>query len=97
MPGHLVKRIRVHAGQQISLQKHVHRAEHWLVVAGTAHVTVGERVFDLEVGEHVDIPAGVVHRIANRTQQSLEIIEVQLGAVLLESDIVRLQDDYGRI
>ncbi len=95
-PGSLVKRIRVAAGQQISLQKHVHRAEHWVVVEGTAHVTVGNRVMDLQLGQHVDIAVGVVHRLANLTQLPLEIVEVQLGALLLESDIIRLQDDYGR-
>ena len=63
-PGSLVKRIRVAAGQQISLQKHVHRAEHWVVVEGTAHVTVGNRVMDLQPGQHVDIAVGVVHRLA---------------------------------
>ena len=95
-PGHLVKRIRVHPGQQISLQKHLHRAEHWLVVLGTAHVTVGERESDLVVGEHTDIAIGQVHRLANRTRLAVEVIEVQLGALLDESDIVRLQDDFGR-
>jgi len=96
-PGHLVKRIRVHPGQQISLQKHLHRAEHWLVVLGTAHVTVGARESDLEVGEHTDIAIGQVHRLANRSLLPLEVIEVQLGELLDESDIVRLQDDFGRV
>lgn len=95
-PGSLVKRIRVDAGQQISLQKHAHRAEHWVVVEGTARVTVGSLVSDLEVGQHVDIAAGVVHRLANQTLHPIEIVEIQLGSLLLESDIVRLQDDYGR-
>lgn len=95
-PGHLVKRIRVHPGQQLSLQKHLHRAEHWLVVLGTAHVTVGERESDLLVGEHTDIAIGEVHRLSNRTLHPVEVIEVQLGTLLDESDIVRLQDDFGR-
>lgn len=96
VPGNLVKRIRVYPGRQISLQKHLHRAEHWLVVLGTAHVTVGESESDLVVGEHVDIAIGQVHRLANRTQLAVEVIEVQMGTLLDESDIVRLQDDFGR-
>ncbi len=95
-PGHLVKRIRVHPGRQLSLQKHLHRAEHWVVVLGTAHVTVGERACDLMLGEHTDIALGQVHRLANRTTLPVEVIEVQMGTLLDESDIVRLQDDFGR-
>jgi mannose-6-phosphate isomerase len=96
-PGHKVKRIVVFPGQQISLQKHLHRSEHWLVVRGSAHVTVGEREFVLAVGQHTDIAAGQLHRLANRSVHLVEIVEVQLGERLEESDIVRLQDDYGRI
>jgi mannose-1-phosphate guanylyltransferase/mannose-6-phosphate isomerase len=96
-PGNKVKRIRVHPLQQISLQKHHRRAEHWVVVLGTALVTVGERQRELAVGQHVDIPLGTVHRLANRTQQPVEIVEVQFGDDLGEDDIVRLQDDYGRV
>ncbi|MEO6321905.1 MAG: phosphomannose isomerase type II C-terminal cupin domain, partial [Polaromonas sp.] len=65
VPGSMVKRIRVHPGQQISLQKHLRRAEHWVVVLGTAQVTVGERVLDLVPGQHMDIAVGEVHRLAN--------------------------------
>ena len=95
-PGNKVKRIRVHPGQQLSLQRHHQRCEHWVVVQGVAHVTVGERVLDLTVGQHVDIALGEVHRLANLTGQPVEIIEVQFGSYLGEDDIVRLQDDYGR-
>ena len=94
--GHKIKRIAVHPGQQISLQRHHQRAEHWVVVQGTAQVTLGERVFDLPVGGHCDIARGQVHRLANRTQAAVEIVEVQFGAYLGEDDIERLQDDYGR-
>lgn len=94
--GNKVKRIRVHPGQQISLQKHHQRAEHWVVVQGMAHVTAGERVVDLAPGQHVDIAIGEVHRLANLTDQPVEIVEVQFGNYLGEDDIVRLQDDYGR-
>ena len=96
VPGNKVKRIRVHPGQQLSLQKHYQRAEHWVVAQGTARVTVGERVVDLVAGQHVDIAIGEVHRLANMTQHPLEIVEVQFGSYLGEDDIVRLQDDYGR-
>jgi mannose-6-phosphate isomerase len=91
-----VKRILVHPGQKLSLQKHHQRAEHWVVVDGQARVTVGSHALDLRVGQHIDIPLGEVHRLANVTDMPLEIIEVQLGQYLGEDDIVRLQDDYGR-
>jgi mannose-6-phosphate isomerase len=94
--GNKIKRIGVLPGQQLSLQKHHQRAEHWVVVQGTAHVTLGERVFDLKAGEHCDIAVGQVHRLANQTQDMVEIVEVQFGSYLGEDDIVRLQDDYGR-
>lgn len=94
--GNKVKRIRVLPGQQLSLQKHHQRAEHWVVVLGTASVTVDARQIDLVAGQHIDIPLGAVHRLANRTDAPVEIIEVQFGSYLGEDDIVRLQDDYGR-
>jgi mannose-6-phosphate isomerase len=96
-PGHKVKRISVHPGQQISLQKHLRRAEHWVVVQGIAQVTVDDRLQDLSAGQHVDIALGAIHRLANRTDAPVEIIEVQFGDYLGEDDIVRLQDDYGRV
>ncbi len=95
-PGHKLKRIGVHPGSRISLQKHHQRAEHWVVVKGEAYVTVGVRTMALQVGQHVDIPLGEVHRMENRGLAPLEIIEVQFGGYLGEDDIVRLQDDYGR-
>lgn len=95
-PGNKVKRIRVNPGQQISLQKHQQRAEHWVVVLGQAEVTLGEQVLTLEIGAHVDIAIGQVHRLANRGATPVEIIEVQFGAYLGEDDIVRLRDDYSR-
>ena len=97
VPGNKVKRIRVHPGQQLSLQRHRQRAEHWVVVLGTARITVGERVVDMAAGQHVDIAVGEVHRLANLTAEPVEIVEVQFGAYLGEDDIVRLQDDYGRV
>ncbi len=95
--GNKVKRIRVHPGQQLSLQKHHQRAELWVVVQGLAHVMLNDQHLDLTVGQHVDIAAGVVHRLSNQTDAALEIVEVQFGTYLGEDDIVRLQDDYGRV
>ena len=96
VPGHKIKRIRVLPGQQISLQKHHQRAEHWVVVQGQAHILIGSRALDLGVGQHVDIAQGELHRLANLTQAPLEIVEVQFGTYLGEDDIERMSDDYGR-
>lgn len=95
-PGSKIKRIGVHPGQQISLQRHRHRAEHWVVLRGVAWVTVDAAERELGVGAHVDIACGAVHRLANRTAEPMEIVEVQWGGILDEGDIERLQDDYGR-
>jgi mannose-6-phosphate isomerase-like protein (cupin superfamily) len=96
VPGHKVKRIRVLPGQQISLQRHHQRAEHWVVVRGQAHISVGARSLELGVGQHVDIARGELHRLANRSQDPVDIVEVQFGPYLGEDDIERLGDDYGR-
>jgi mannose-6-phosphate isomerase len=95
-PGHKIKRISVLPGQRISLQKHAQRAEHWVVVQGSARVTLGEQTFDLGLGQHCDIALGQVHRLSNVTLQPVEIVEVQFGTYLGEDDIIRLGDDYGR-
>jgi mannose-1-phosphate guanylyltransferase/mannose-6-phosphate isomerase len=92
-----IKRIGVQPGQQISLQKHQHRREHWVVLQGVARVTLGDQMFDLKPGEHCDIAIGQVHRLANQTDALVEILEVQMGDFLSEDDIIRLQDDYGRV
>ncbi|HEX5055778.1 MAG TPA: mannose-1-phosphate guanylyltransferase/mannose-6-phosphate isomerase [Gammaproteobacteria bacterium] len=91
-----VKRIRVKPGGRLSLQKHHHRAEHWIVVQGTALVTCGERQFLLSENESTYIPIGEIHRLENPGKIPLEIIEVQSGCYLGEDDIVRLEDNYGR-
>ncbi len=100
--GMKVKRIGVHPGKQLSLQKHAQRAEHWVVVRGTAVVTLGQpdgslREITLQVGQHGDIAIGQIHRLTNRTNAPVEIVEVQLGSYLGEDDITRLQDDFGRV
>jgi len=96
VPGNKIKRIGVFPGQQLSLQKHHQRAEHWVVTEGIARVTLDDRQFDLKPGEYCDIAIGQVHRLANLTDGPVEIVEVQFGSYLGEDDIVRLQDDYGR-
>ena len=95
-PRFQVKRIMVKPGASLSLQKHHHRAEHWIVVSGTAEVTNGDRVILLSENESTYIPIGTVHRLANPGKLPLEIIEVQSGSYLGEDDIVRYEDDYGR-
>jgi mannose-1-phosphate guanylyltransferase/mannose-6-phosphate isomerase len=91
-----VKRIMVNPGARLSLQKHFHRAEHWVVVRGTAEVTVNEDVSLVHENESVYIPIGAVHRLMNPGKIPLEIIEVQVGSYTGEDDIVRLDDVYGR-
>jgi mannose-1-phosphate guanylyltransferase/mannose-6-phosphate isomerase len=91
-----VKRIQVKPGASLSLQKHHHRAEHWIVVTGTAEVTCGEKKILLGENQSTYIPLGEVHRLANPGKVPLEIIEVQSGAYLGEDDIVRFEDSYGR-
>jgi mannose-1-phosphate guanylyltransferase / mannose-6-phosphate isomerase len=95
-PGYKVKRVTVNAGGRLSLQLHHKRSEHWVVIAGTARVTRGEEVFDLEVGQSTAIPVETKHRLENPAQETLHIIEVQNGPYLGEDDIVRFKDDYGR-
>ncbi|MCK9261068.1 MAG: mannose-1-phosphate guanylyltransferase/mannose-6-phosphate isomerase [Azoarcus sp.] len=92
-----VKRIVVNPGATLSLQMHHHRAEHWIVVRGTAEVTNGERSFLLGENESTYIPLGHTHRLANPGKVPLEIIEVQSGSYLGEDDIVRFEDTYGRV
>jgi len=91
-----VKRILVKPGARLSLQKHFHRAEHWVVVKGTAEVTIGEDIRTIHENESVYIPIGSVHRLGNPGKIPLELIEVQVGSYLGEDDIIRLNDVYGR-
>jgi mannose-1-phosphate guanylyltransferase/mannose-6-phosphate isomerase len=95
-PRFQVKRLKVTPGATLSLQLHHHRAEHWVVVAGTARVTRGEEVFLLEENQSTYIPVGMKHRIENPGPMPLEIIEIQSGSYLGEDDIVRFEDRYGR-
>jgi mannose-1-phosphate guanylyltransferase/mannose-6-phosphate isomerase len=93
---HKVKHIQVNPGEKLSLQKHWHRSEHWVVVTGTALVTCGDKVFTLRENESTFIPAGTVHRLENPGKIPLRMIEVQSGEYVGEDDIVRVEDDYGR-
>ena len=95
-PRHQVKRITVKPGATLSLQMHHHRAEHWVVVSGTAEITNGDKVMVLSENQSTFIPLGQTHRLANPGKMPLEIIEVQSGSYLGEDDIVRFEDTYGR-
>lgn len=94
--GYKVKQVTVNPGGRLSLQLHHQRSEHWVVIAGIARVTCGDRVFTLEMGQSADIPRATKHRLENPGTEPLHIIEVQNGSYLGEDDIVRFQDDYGR-
>ncbi len=91
-----VKRLTVKPGATLSLQLHHHRAEHWIVVSGTAKITCGDRVFLLSENESTYIPVGATHRIENPGRVPLHVVEVQSGSYLGEDDIVRFEDNYGR-
>jgi mannose-6-phosphate isomerase len=91
-----VKRIEVLPGKRLSYQKHSQRAEHWVVVQGTAKVTLDDREIIVTSGETIDIAIGAAHRVENPGTDTLVFIEVQRGSYLGEDDIIRLQDDFGR-
>jgi mannose-1-phosphate guanylyltransferase / mannose-6-phosphate isomerase len=93
---HQVKRIVVKAGERLSLQKHHHRSEHWVVVRGAARVTVNDLVKTVHENESIYIPMGATHRLENPGKILLELIEVQTGSYLGEDDIIRIEDDYQR-
>ena len=95
-PRFQVKRIVVHPGASLSLQSHHHRSEHWIVVQGTARVTVGEMVHLLSENQSVYIPLGSRHRLENPGKLPMVLIEVQTGAYLGEDDIIRHEDIYAR-
>ena len=94
--GFKVKRIEVLPGKRLSYQKHAQRAEHWVVVQGTAKVTLDDREINVPAGQAIDIAVGSAHRVENADTELLVFIEVQRGGYLGEDDIVRLQDDFGR-
>jgi mannose-6-phosphate isomerase len=95
--GFKVKRIEVLPGKRLSYQKHAQRAEHWVVVQGTAKVTLDNEEINVAAGQAIDIAVGTAHRVENANSELLVFIEVQRGDYLGEDDIVRLQDDFGRV
>lgn len=95
--GFKVKTIEVRPGQRLSYQKHARRSEHWFVVAGRGMVTLDGSDTDVEAGDAVDVPCGAAHRIQNTGSVTLVFVEVQHGDYFGEDDIVRLDDDYGRL
>jgi mannose-6-phosphate isomerase len=94
--GYKVKRIEVLPGKRLSYQKHAQRAEHWMVVAGEARVTLDGEEITVREGETIDIRVGAAHRVENPGARMLVFIEIQTGGYLGEDDITRLSDDYGR-
>jgi mannose-6-phosphate isomerase-like protein (cupin superfamily) len=95
--GFLMKELYIKKKGQLSLQKHYHRSEHWLITQGIAKVTLNEKTFLKKSNETIFIPLGSIHRIENLYHTPLKIIEAQVGSILKETDIVRYQDIYGRI
>jgi len=93
---YLVKNIAVKTGGKLSLQSHTHRSEHWIVVRGSARVTINEEVKILNINESVFIPKKAKHRLENYNKADLLVIEVQFGDILREDDIIRYEDIYGR-
>ena len=96
-PDHKVKRLVVLPGKRLSYQKHAKRSEHWFIVAGTATVTLDGRQIVLHPGDSIDIPLEGAHRVGNEGDTDVVLIEVQHGTYFGEDDIVRLEDDFGRV
>jgi mannose-6-phosphate isomerase len=94
--GYKIKRIHVNPGARLSLQSHVHRSEHWVVIQGVATCTVDGVTTLVRAGQSIDVPRGAWHRLGNEGDHELVIVEVQLGAYTGEDDICRIDDDYGR-
>jgi mannose-6-phosphate isomerase len=96
-PDHKVKRIVVAPGKRLSYQRHARRSEHWFIVQGAGALTLdGERV-EVGVGDAIDVPSGIAHRIENIGADDLVFVEIQHGSYFGEDDIVRLEDDFGRV
>ena len=95
--GFLMKELYVKSKGLLSLQKHQHRSEHWLVTQGIAKITLDKKIYVKKINETIFIPQGSIHRIQNNHKTSLKIIEAQVGSILKETDIIRLQDIYGRV
>ncbi|MGH9172361.1 MAG: phosphomannose isomerase type II C-terminal cupin domain [Acidimicrobiales bacterium] len=96
-PDHKIKRLVVHPGKRLSLQVHEQRSEHWFVVKGSGVVTLDSTVADVGPGDSVDVEVGTAHRIENTGEVDLVFVEVQHGTYFGEDDIIRLDDDFGRM
>lgn len=96
-PDHKVKRVVVHPGHRLSLQRHMHRLEHWHAISGRAIVIREEKEIAFSAGESMDIPQGAWHRVQNEEDSPFIFIEVQTGAYFGEDDVERREDDYGRV
>lgn len=94
---HKIKRIEVLPGKRLSYQLHQKRSEHWIIVCGRARITIDGKEVRLREGDHIDIPRKTPHRIANPGKELLVFIEVQRGEYFGEDDIIRLEDDFGRV
>jgi mannose-1-phosphate guanylyltransferase/mannose-6-phosphate isomerase len=93
----LIKELYIKSKGILSLQKHFHRSEHWLVTQGTPKITLNKKIFMKNINENIFIPSGAIHRIENPNKRPVKIIEAQLGSILKETDIIRYQDIYGRV
>lgn len=92
-----IKKIIVLPGKRLSLQSHKYRHEHWIITKGTPRVQLGENFYEMKENEHIYIPVTEKHRIENNTHEIVEFVEVQYGSYLGEDDIIRYEDDFGRI
>jgi mannose-6-phosphate isomerase-like protein (cupin superfamily) len=92
-----VKELTVNSKSSISLQKHKHRSEHWTVTSGRPRITINKKKFFKNINETIFVPKGSIHRIENIYNTPVKIIEVQIGSILRETDIIRFKDIYGRV
>lgn len=97
MPRSVVKKLMIDPGKRISLQRHRHRSERWMVVDGVATVQCDSQVHEVHAGEQIYLPKGCLHRLGNDSCQPVTVIEIQFGDILSEDDIERFNDDYGRV
>ena len=95
--GYAAKVIHVNSGQKLSVQSHNHRSEHWVVACGSAKVLLNDKEIILNVGQSIDIPVKAVHSLENPSDKDLEVIELQMGEIISEDDIIRYSDIYGRV
>ena len=95
--GFLVKELQVKHKGILSLQKHYHRSEHWMIIQGFPKITLNRKIYYKKPSESIFIPQGAVHRIENSLKKTVKIIEIQIGSILKESDIIRYKDIYGRV